>query len=250
MLSSNRNTTGCHAINVPQRRLAIIPARSGSKRLPEKNIRLFCGLPMIGHILSTAQRSGLFTTIHLSTDSESFAEVATGLGFRPDFPRPAHLADDHTPLLPVLRYVTEQYQQRGLLFDQVWLLMACAPLIEVSDLLAAAQLYEQLAGQRAIMSIGRYAMPIQRAYRRDQQGLLTPLYPESIPQRTQDLEPSYFDAGAFIAFPAARILTTDGVNDGSGFAGYLLPRYKAIDIDDEEDWQLAESLYRLQHGQV
>ncbi|MBF0159794.1 MAG: pseudaminic acid cytidylyltransferase [Magnetococcales bacterium] len=248
MLSFNRNTEECNAISVPCRRLAIIPARSGSKRLPEKNIRPFCGRPMIGHILTTARLSGLFTTIHVSTDSDRFTAVVTELGFRPDFARPAHLADDHTPLLPVLRYVTEQYQQRGQQFDQVWLLMACAPLIEPDDLLAADRLYQQFGGQRAILSIGRYAMPIERAYRRDEQGALTAVDPTSMPKRTQDLAPGYFDAGAFIAFPATRILTTDGVNDGSGFAGYLLPRHKAIDIDDEEDWQLAEALYHIRHG--
>jgi pseudaminic acid cytidylyltransferase len=230
------------------RRLAIVPARGGSKRVPGKNIRDFCGQPMIGHILAAARDSGLFATIHVSTESPQVAAVATRLGFAPAFLRPEHLADDHTPLLPVLRDVAVCFQERGELFDEVWLLMACAPLIEPADLHGAAALYAQCAGTHAVMSVGRYGMPIERAYRRLEHGELVPVRPECMPMRTQDLEPAYFDAGAFIAFPARQILTTDGINRGGGFVGYPLSRHKAVDIDDEEDWRLAEAIYRSRTG--
>lgn len=111
-------------------RLAIVPARGGSTRIPEKNIRDFCGKPMIAHILNAARKSGLFEFIHVSTESTHIAEIVQRLGFPIDFPRPGELANDHTPLMPVLKYVVETYQSSGRRFDEIWLLMACAPLIE------------------------------------------------------------------------------------------------------------------------
>ena len=128
--SGQRATLGSECAMSP-RRLAIIPARGGSKRIADKNIRAFCGRPMIAHILDTARASGLFEVIHVSTESPRIASVVEALGFEVHFPRPiAQLADDKTPLMPVLRYVTETFQSRGQTFDEVWLLMACAPLIE------------------------------------------------------------------------------------------------------------------------
>src|SRR5450755_2920533 len=106
-------------------RLAVIPARGGSKRIPDKNIRMFCGKPMIGHILQAATGSRLFDTIHVSTESQRIADVVESLGYTIDFLRPQHLAGDHTPLMPVLKYAAETYATTGKNFDEIWLLMAC-----------------------------------------------------------------------------------------------------------------------------
>lgn len=111
------------------KRIAVIPARGGSKRLPGKNIRDFCGGPMIGHILRAARESGLFDVIHVSTEDAEIRTVCTDLGFAPDFERDPALADDVTPILPVLKFVIDTYAEQDKRFDQIWLLMACAPLI-------------------------------------------------------------------------------------------------------------------------
>ena len=129
------------------RRLAIIPARGGSKRIPRKNILDFCGKPMVGHILATAKKSELFTVIHVSTDDDEICKIVSNLGFSPDFKRSNDLADDTTPILPVLKQVTEKYLELGKSFDEVWLLMSCAPLIEPKDLQAAANLFKKFGGK-------------------------------------------------------------------------------------------------------
>src|SRR5438445_10500267 len=108
-------------------RLAIIPARGGSKRIPDKNIRDFCGRPMIGHILETASASKLFDTIHVSTESRRIADVVRALGYSVDFLRPDILADDHTPSMLVLRYVVETYAAPRRQYDAICLLVACSP---------------------------------------------------------------------------------------------------------------------------
>src|SRR5438874_1339312 len=99
------------------RRLAVIPARGGSKRIKNKNIRDFCGKPMIAYVLEVARESGLFDKIHVSTESAEIRQTVERLGFAVDFARPAELADDHTPIMPVLKHVVTTYASRGQTFD-------------------------------------------------------------------------------------------------------------------------------------
>ena len=229
-------------------RLAIIPARGGSKRIPNKNVRAFCGKPMIGHILGAARDSGLFDAIHVSTDSEAIADVATSLGFPLDFMRPDALADDHTPIMPVLKYAAEEYRRRGRTFDQVWLLMACAPLIRAQDLVDAEKLYASSQEQSPLLAVSEFQQPIEWALSRDANGRMVPLQPGMFAVRSQDLEKRYFDAGSFAIFPSATVENSQGAGSDSGFIGYVLPKGAAVDIDDQRDWLLAEALYRLNNS--
>lgn len=231
------------------RRIAIIPARGGSKRIPNKNTRDFCGKPMIVHILQAARESELFDVIHVSTESFSIRETVENLGFRIEFMRPPELADDHTPIMPVLKYVMETYTSRGQLFDQVWLLMACAPLVESTDLQQAAQLFDQSGGTNPMLAISEYPVPIEWAFSRASDGKLTPVQPGMFAVRSQDLSKKYFDAGVFTAFPAATVQASEGAGSDVGFIGHILPKGKAIDIDDEADWAIAEAMYRS-HRQI
>jgi pseudaminic acid cytidylyltransferase len=224
-------------------RLAIVPARGGSKRVPDKNIRDFCGRPMIGHILQAASDSKLFDTIHVSTDSQRIADVVGALGHPVDFLRPDHLADDHTPLLPVLRYVGETYAAMGRRYDEIWLLMACAPLIEPDDLVSAADLFTARGGDRPVMTVTQYPVPVEWAFRCRDDGRLDPLQPDMHAVRSQDIAPAYFDAGSFYIYRAATVLQSEGAGDYSAYVGYPLPRHKAIDIDNEEDLRLAEFVF-------
>lgn len=225
------------------KRLAIIPARGGSKRIPNKNIRDFCGQPMITHVLGAARDSGLFTTVHVSTESESIRDVATLFGFPPDFPRPTELADDHTPIMPVLRAVVDTYAQFGKNYDQVWLLMACAPLVTARELADAALAFEQSGGLKPLLAVGEFPAPIEWGFRRRDDGHLSPISPGMFATRSQDLAKAYYDAGAFAVFPAENITKAEGAGSDEGFVGYVLPRGTAIDIDDESDWIQAERIF-------
>ncbi len=225
-------------------RLAIIPARGGSKRIPNKNIRDFCGNPIITYALAAARESGLFETIHVSTESEDIRAVATQFGLSPAFSRPLHLADDDTPIMPVLRHVVEEYATRGKEFDEIWLIMACSPLIDPCDLTKAALMFESSSNQQGLLAVSEYPAPIEWAFSRSESGALTPVQAGMFAVRSQDLEKCYFDAGSFAVFPPKRVLESEGAGSDSGFIGYPLPKGAAIDIDDEQDWQLAEALFR------
>ena len=223
-------------------RIAIIPARGGSKRIPDKNIIPFCGKPMMAHVLGAVRESGLFEEIHVSTDSARIAEVADDAGCPVAFMRAAELCDDHTPLMPVLKWVLEQYLAQGRRFDTTCLALPCAPLIEAADLIRGAQVFEQGGGQHPVLAVAEFPVPVEWAFRREEAGLLTPREPGMFAVRSQDLQPMYYDTGTFSLFPTARILSDDPPRD-EGFMSVVLPAHKAVDIDDPVQLVHAEILY-------
>ena len=174
-------------------RIAIIPARGGSKRIPRKNIRDFCGRPMIAHILHAARVSGLFDVIHVSTESEDIREVVEKLGFPIDFMRPVNLADDDTPIMPVMKYVVDAFAMKGQVFDQVWLLMACAPNISSNDLQQAAASFDSADSGNSLVAVSEYPVPIEWAFTRSEDGKLTPVKSGMFALRSQDIEKKYYD---------------------------------------------------------
>jgi pseudaminic acid cytidylyltransferase len=227
-----------------KKRLAVVPARGGSKRIPGKNIRSFCGKPMIIHILEAARESNLFDKIHVSTENSEIHRVSAAAGFAPDFMRPENLSDDQTGIMPVLKFVADKYSTLGKNFDEIWLLMACAPLIEATDLVQASSIMDQGNKGMALLAVSEYPAPIEWAFTMDDKSNLVPLQPGMFAHRSQDLQKRYFDSGTFIAFPESRIIASEGSGNDSGFNGYVLPREKSIDIDTEADWRFAESLYK------
>ena len=226
--------------------LGIVPARGGSKRIKDKNIAPFCGRPMRAYALDAARESGIFDKIHVSTDSEEIAAAAEDLGFKPDFPRDASLADDHTPLLPVLKWVVEQYMEKGETFDTIFLLMPCAPLIEAEDLKRGLEMFLSHEGRKPLMGMTPYAAPIEWAFELEEDGCITAASPEVLSIRSQDLRPKYYDAGLFDIYSREHLLADKEIGE-HGFVSVLLPSHKAIDIDTPEDWVMAEALSRGLH---
>jgi pseudaminic acid cytidylyltransferase len=231
-----------------KKRLAIIPARGGSKRISRKNIRNFCGIPMIGHILHAARESKLFDVIHVSTEDDEIFDIVSKLGFPPEFKRHNMLADDETPIMPVLKFVTDTFKSKGVLFKEIWLLMACAPLIESKDLEQAAALYSNHNGHYSVLTVSEYAAPIEWAFDRDKQGKLIPLQPGEFAKPSNSIKPKYHDTGSFAIFPATKITNSEGAGDDQNFIGHVLPREKGIDIDSQEDWDIAEAILQFRNN--
>lgn len=225
------------------KRLAIIPARGGSKRIPQKNIALFHGQPIISYTLNAAKESGLFDLIHVSTESKLIYGVVRGLGYKPDFLRPVELAGDDAPLLPVLKYVVEQFAKSGNLFDEVWLLMPCAPLLTMEDLVRASKCFDSNGGP--ILSICEYPAPIEWAYEKDSYGRLSSTMRDKVHVRSQDLGMKYYDAGLFAAYAHEDLMNQSKTGDNFHFYGVNIDRLRAVDIDNEADWVYAEKVYEL-----
>ena len=227
-------------------RLAIIPARGGSKRIHKKNIKNFCGKPIISYSLEAAKCSNLFNTIHVSTDCNGIASVVTELGYSIDFFRDPSLADDMTPIMPVLKWVVSEYESRSIFFDEVVLIMPCSPMIESFDLQQASILMDKTNRTKPVIAISSYPVPTEWAFTRNNlNGSLIPAYPGKFKIRSQDLEKKYFDAGSFIFFPKNHIISSRLDGDDESFVGYIIDKVKAIDIDDQDDWDHAELIMEL-----
>ncbi|MBC3374683.1 pseudaminic acid cytidylyltransferase [Pseudomonas sp. SWRI92] len=223
-------------------KLAVIPARGGSKRIPRKNIKIFCGKPMIAWSIEAALQSGCFDQVIVSTDDQGIAEVARQYGASVPFMRPAELSDDYTGTIPVIQHAIECCRADGFDARQVCCLYATAPFVSPEDLRRGLDILEQTGSQYAF-SVTSYAFPIQRAIRLTEAGRVEMFSPEHFSTRSQDLECSYHDAGQFYWGQASGWLEGKMIFSPESSA-VLLPRHRVQDIDTPEDWTRAEWLYK------
>jgi pseudaminic acid cytidylyltransferase len=221
-------------------RLAVIPARGGSKRIPRKNIKPFHGKPMIGYAISAAIASGIFDRIIVSTDDEEIAQVARKHGATVPFVRPPELADDHTPTVPVIAHAIQSCISLGWEVQEVCCIYPGVPFISANDLRMA---HEQLlvSGAYYVFPVTGFPSPIQRALRRLPDGSVQPFEPEYAATRTQDLEPGYFDVGQFYWGKTSAWL--QGLNLHLNGVTLVIPEWRVVDIDTPADWERAELLY-------
>lgn len=224
-------------------KLAVIPARGGSKRIPKKNIIPFCGRPMIAYALDAAKESGLFDRIHVSTDSQEIADVVENLGYPIDFMRDESLADDHTGIVPVLRWVVNQYEQRGVRYDEVCCIMPNAPLLKSSDMVEAFRIFDEYRGSHPLLVYARFPVPVEWAFRRDENGFMTADDPAKILIRSQDLQHAFYECGPFNLWGYEHLQQKHPLS--GKVLSYLMPTERAIDIDTPEDLAYAERLFQL-----
>ncbi|WP_053155092.1 pseudaminic acid cytidylyltransferase [Pseudomonas sp. Pf153] len=223
-------------------KLAVIPARGGSKRIPRKNIKMFCGKPMIAWSIEAALESGCFDKVIVSTDDDEIARVSRQYGASVPFMRPAELSDDYTPTIPVIRQAIEWLKADGFEAQHVCCLYATAPFVSPEDLRRGLTILEQTGSQYAF-SVTNYAFPIQRAIRLTEAGRVEMLDAEHFNTRSQDLEESYHDAGQFYWGVADAWLKGEVIFSLESSA-VLLPRHRVQDIDTPEDWLRAEWMYK------
>jgi N-acylneuraminate cytidylyltransferase len=222
-------------------RIAIIPARGGSKRIPRKNIRPFAGQPALTHILKAAEATGLFDVLHVSTDDPDIAAIAGAAGHPPEFLRDPAIADDFAPIRAVASWTLREYAHRGHSFETVALLYATAFLVEPDDIARAVADFETHR-THPVLAVAEVGSPIEKLFI-EQDGLLQTADEAKFAKRTQDLTPAYRDAGAFAVFSAPTLMADDDGAAPLHFRPFRLDRMKAIDIDTEEDWALAERLH-------
>ena len=221
-----------------QRHLCIIPARGGSKRIPRKNIRPFHGRPILEWSVSAALQTGIFDRVMVSTDDEEIAEIARRAGANVPLMRSAEASDDHATTPDVLIEVLNRYGEDGDFFDLGCCLYPTAPFVTPEDLVQGRDLLIT-AGFNAVMPIAAFSYPIWRSLKRDSSGRVTMNFQEHLSTRSQDLPPAYHDAGQWYWFRTADFLR-DQVLLGPNTGSILLPETRVQDIDNEDDWRLAE----------
>ena len=223
-------------------RLAVIPARGGSKRIPRKNIKQFGGFPMIAWPIRAAIESGCFERIIVSTDDAEIAEVSRHWGAETPFVRPAELSDDHADTIPVIAHAVQWQGENGSAASEVCCIYATAPFLNVDDLRKGLHILEE-SGADYAFSVTSFPFPIQRAIRITPEHRVAMFQPEHFNTRSQDLEEAWHDAGQFYWGRADAWLAGTPLFSSSS-APVPLPRYRVQDIDTPEDWQRAEMMMR------
>lgn len=220
-------------------RIAIIPARGGSKRIPRKNILPFVGLPIIAHSIAAAIAAQSIDRVIVSTDDEEIANVARAYGAEVPFMRPDALADDHATTLDV---VAHAFEWAGSEVDALLSLYATAPLVHPRDIDEAYETFE-LENSAYVFSATEFSFPVQRGFTLNATKPVM-LFPEHAPTRSQDLPTVYHDAGQFYWCRRDAVLAGLPIFAPHSRA-HLLPRERVQDIDTPEDWVLAERLFAL-----
>ena len=224
-------------------KICLIPARGGSKRIPRKNIRSFCGKPMIAWSIAAAHASGCFDQVLVSTDDEEIADVARVHGALVPFLRPAHLADDHADTKDVMAHVVGWIENQDMQCDALCCLYATAPFVQAEDLQRSLQLLNDSRPETVVFAATSFPFPIQRAIHLDADGYSAMFQPECFASRSQDLVEAYHDAGQF--YWATPQTWGKVINLFEGMRPLILPRWRVQDIDNEEDWTRAELLHQL-----
>ena len=227
-------------------RLCIIPARGGSKRIPRKNIRDFCGKPIIAWSIETAIESGCFDRVIVSTDDEEIAAMAKRYGAEIPFMRPAQLADDYTGTTAVVAHAIEWQNSYGDAADKVCCLYATAPFVRTIDLQEGVDILES-SGAEYAFSVTSYAFPIQRSIRITEKQRIEMFQPEHFNTRSQDLDEAWHDAGQFYWGKAAAWLENKLIFSNES-APVFIPRHRVQDIDTPDDWERAQLMFTLLNG--
>lgn len=228
---------------INNRAVAIIPARGGSKRIPNKNTKSFGGQPIISYSIRVAQETGLFDTVMVSTDSLEIAAIAREYGAEVPFSRPAELADDFTGTAEVICHAIEWLAQTGDRPEFTCCIYATAPFIQASYLKEG---YSKLVSSNAtsVVSVTTYPYPIYRSLEIVEKGRIRMIWPEYKNLRSQDLPEAYHDAGQFYWANTNRFMQQKALFAEDSLP-IILPRYLVQDIDTTEDWETAERLFAV-----
>ena len=218
-------------------KIAVIPSRGGSKRIPRKNIKIFNGKPMIAWAIQIAQKSKLFDKIFVSTDDDEIKKISEQYGAIVPFIRPPEISDDKTPTVPVISHAIKEIERLYQKVEYACCIYPCSPFILASDLEKSFQMLVS-SGENYVYPVAEYPHSIFRAMKKSKEGKMKFIYPEYELTRTQDLEQTYHDSGQFywgraVAWTQLKKMHTDGL-------GMVIPYYRVIDIDAEDDWKRAE----------
>lgn len=230
---------------VSMKNVAIITARGGSKRIPRKNIKEFCGKPILAYSIEAAYASGVFDTVMVSTDDEEIAQIAVRYGAEVPFFRSEATSNDYAVTADVIAEVLAEYEKRGEHFDGVCCIYPTAPFITGERLKSAMELLGETQAD-SVLPVVRFSFPPQRCVV-VKDGFLEFKWPEYRNARSQDLEPFYHDVGQFYCLNRASFDAQKALVMGKTVP-FVMSEMEIQDIDTEEDWKMAEVKYKLLHG--
>ena len=226
-----------------EKAIAIITARGGSMRIPKKNIKKFCGKPIIAYSIEAAIKSEKFSEVMVSTDSQEIAEIAKKYGAKVPFLRSERTSDDYATTSDVLLEVISRYKEQGREFQYICCIYPTAPFVTKEKLTEAIELIDTKKAL-AVMPIVEFSYPPQRCYVMNANSSIEYKYPQYARSRSQDLEKQYHDAGQFYVYDTVNYLKNQG-KIWKNILPVVVSELEVQDIDNETDWRLAELKYQL-----
>lgn len=223
------------------KRIAIIPARGGSKRIKNKNIRLFNGKPMISYPIQELNKSKIFNKVFVSTENESTKKISEKYGASVDFLRTKKLSEDQIPLEVVLKDVVTKFERKGETYDEIWLVYACNQLLKKDDIIDANMNFQKTAKTYPMMSVKEFEVPIEWALQK-KGSIYKSLDKKSLYTDSKKIKKKYFESASFVIYKKKHLFNS---LKHFSYYGYLMEFTKAIDIDSENDWLNALKLYNL-----
>ena len=224
-------------------RIAIIPARGGSKRIANKNIKSFLGVPIIGRVIGNLKDSGIFDRIIVSTDSEEIARVSEEFGAEVPFIRPNELSDDYAGTTEVITHAIESLRLQHETNIEVCCVYPTAVLMNAIDLLESLKLLQDQKWQYVFAASHPNSSPF-RSFKKSRLGGVEMLFPNYWGSRSQDLPESYVDTGFFYWATASSWGKAEPIFDTNS-TFIVIPEIRAIDINTESDWLRAEAIFEL-----
>lgn len=220
--------------------IAIITARGGSKRIPHKNVKSFCGKPIIAYSIEAALKSGLFSDVMVSTDDEAIADIACRYGASVPFLRSESTSNDYATTADVILEVVDEYAKRGVELDIGCCLYPTAPFVTPDKLRSAYDLLEPRVD--SVFTVTEFSFPPQRGLIQSSDGAVSYWQPENADKRSQDLTPIFHDAGQFYFFRVASLRRNHSLV-GERSVGFVVDQTEVQDIDNPSDWDIAEMKY-------
>jgi pseudaminic acid cytidylyltransferase len=221
------------------KRLAIIPARLGSLRIKRKNIKLFNGKPMISYPIRALKESKIFKKIFVSTEHNLIKKISKKYGASVDFLRPKYLSGDKVPLIHVLNNVLSEFNKRSEIYDEIWLVYPCNPLLDKYDIIKAKKKFEKTSMTYPMISVKEFEAPIEWAFEK-KNGIYKPVNKKKIFTDSKKIKNKYFETASFVIYTRKQLLNN---KKHYNYYGYLMKRHKSIDIDTKNDWEHALKLF-------
>ena len=221
-------------------RLLIIPARGGSKRIKNKNIKKFHNKPIIQYPLTSAKKSKLFNIIHVSTEDKSIFKLVKKIGFNPDFFRDKKLGNNSVGISEVIKFVINKFITMNKTFDEVWCIYPCSPLINEHDLKKISIYFKKQ--KNSLMTINEFPAPVFWALKKKDK-TLEHIFKAKSKIPSNKIKPFFYDNGCIVILKKKDFLKDF---DKIKFTGYEMPIYKSVDIDNMKDWKLALSFHKIQ----
>lgn len=220
--------------------VAIIPARSGSKRIKNKNIKLFDNKHLIYYSINAALKSNLFKKIIVSTDSKQISSIAKRYGADVPFLRPKHLSDDYTPTQKVINHTISQLKYKELV-NNVCCIYATAPFIDFKNLIKADKLLKKNKNS-FIFTASKFHSSVFRSFYFKKNKLIK-VFPKFMNLRSQDLKDSYFDVGQFYYANKKTWLNKNIFTKDSKIIP--IPYLQSFDLNNMEDWKVLNRLKKI-----